>query len=215
MKKKSTTQTEKAYQIIEEMIVTLELAPGAIFSETGLSEQLGIGRTPLREALKKMANEQLVTAIARKGIMVVEISIADQIQLLEARRVLDHLIAQRAARKANHAERNQFRHFATEIYAAAGDKDLENYMRIDYAFDHLSARVANNKFVTQAVSPLHVHSRRFWYAYQQYGDWLQIAANHQALMASIAQGDEAEAGQRANALIDYLTEFTKSILEEI
>ena len=98
---KTITLAEKAYQIIEEMIVTLELPPGTIFSETALGEELGVGRTPLREALKKMTSEQLVTPIARRGIMVTEINISDQLQLLETRRVLDQLIAQRAARKAN------------------------------------------------------------------------------------------------------------------
>ena len=77
------------------------------------------------------------------------------------------------------------------------------------------AQVANNRFATRAVSPLHVHSRRFWNTYKQHGDWLQTAENHRALMASIGRGDEAAAARSSNQLIDYLITFTKSILEEI
>lgn len=212
---KTATLAEQAYQIIEEMIVTLELAPGTIFSETTLGEQLGVGRTPLREALKKMTVEQLVTPIARRGIMVTEINISDQLQLLETRRVLDKLIAQRAARRANLKQREAFKSLGDAIFQAASDQDLKAYIQADYQFDQLMTQVANNRFAANAVAPLHVHSRRFWHAYQQYGDWLQIAKNHQALASSLSSEDIKDAGRKSDELIDYLLSFTKSILEEI
>ena len=212
---KTSTRAEKAYQIIEEMIVTLELAPGTIFSETTLGEQLGVGRTPLREALKKMTSEQLVVPIARRGIMVVEINISDQIQLLETRRVLDRLIAERAAKRATLKEREAFQRLGDAIFEAAANENLKEYIQADYEFDQLMMQVANNRFASNAVAPLHVHSRRFWHAYQQYGDWLQIAKNHQALAGSLAKGDTGEAVQNSDELINYLLTFTKSILEEV
>ena len=212
---KTITLAEQAYQIVEEMIVTLKLAPGTIFSETTLGEELGVGRTPLREALKKMTSEQLVVPIARRGIMVAEISITDQLQLLETRRVLDKLIVQRAAKRANTAEQAEFIRLGDLIFEATMQQDLEAYIKADYEFDQLITVVSNNKFATHAVAPLHVHSRRFWYAYQQHGDWLKIAKNHQAMAQAIAQQDGHMAGQLVDELIDYLLQFTKSILEEI
>ena len=209
------TLAEKAYQLIEELIVTLELAPGTIFSETTLAEALGIGRTPLREALKKMASEQLVTPIARRGIQVVEINIADQLQLLETRRVLDKLIAQRAAQRATEGEQARFRTLGNSIYAAAANEDLQAYIQADYEFDQMIMQVANNRFAAHAAAPLHVHSRRFWYAHQQHGDWLKIAKNHQALAESLAGGDIVGAARHTDELVDYLLEFTKSIIEKI
>ena len=93
--------SERAYRRLEEMIVTLQLAPGSVVSETALSKRLGIGRTPIREALQQLARERLVVVLPRRGIMVSEINVRTQLRLLEARRELERLIAQRAARRAS------------------------------------------------------------------------------------------------------------------
>jgi DNA-binding GntR family transcriptional regulator len=212
-----TTQSlsEQAYRIIEEMIVTLALAPGTLFTETDLAEQIGIGRTPVREALKQMAVEQLVVSIPRRGIMVTEINITDHLLLLETRRALDSLIARRAARRATSAERAQLQAYAEALAQAVQAENLAEYIRIDYEFDGLMAEIARNQFATTAVAPLHVHSRRFWTAYKAYGDWSRIADLHVNLMEQVVAGDEAQAGAAAEALVDYLDEFTRKVIEEI
>ena len=68
---------DQAYSIVEQMIVSLELAPGSVFSEGQLSEQIGIGRTPLREALQKLAHGRLVSALPRRGMMVTNINVIE------------------------------------------------------------------------------------------------------------------------------------------
>ena len=212
-----TTQSlaEQAYPIIEEMIVTLALAPGTIFSETDLAEQIGIGRTPVREALKRMAIEQLVVSIPRRGILVTEINITDQLLLLETRRVLDRLIAMRAARRATVEQRAQLQGLAQAMVAAVEAENLAEYIRVDYAFDGLMAEIARNRFAETAVTPLHAHSRRFWTAYKAYGDWSRVADLHVGLMQSVVAGDEDAAGAAAEALVDYLDEFTRIVIDEI
>ena len=89
--------TDRAYAELEEMIVTLKLAPGAAVSEAELSSHLGIGRTPIREALQRLARERLVTILPRRGIMVSEINVGRQLRLHEARREIERLIARTAA----------------------------------------------------------------------------------------------------------------------
>lgn len=207
--------SEQAYRIIEEMIVTLDLPPGTIFAETDLAEQIGIGRTPVREALKQMAVEQLVVSIPRRGIMVTEINITDQLLLLETRRGLDSLIARRAARRATSAEREQLQSYAEQLVSAVQAQNLADYIRIDYEFDGLMAEIARNPFATTAVAPLHAHSRRFWTAYKAFGDWSRVAELHVRLMQSVVAGEEDEAGAAAEALVDYLIEFTRKVIEEI
>ncbi|HYS12739.1 MAG TPA: GntR family transcriptional regulator, partial [Burkholderiaceae bacterium] len=103
------SMTDLAYAEIEEMIVTLRLAPGRPISEGELGALLGIGRTPIREALQRLARERLVTILPRRGIIVSEINVASQLRLLEVRRVLERLIASSAARRATDEERVQFR----------------------------------------------------------------------------------------------------------
>jgi DNA-binding GntR family transcriptional regulator len=80
--------TERAYRQIEELIVTLQIPPGTVVSEASLSERLAIGRTPIREALQRLARERLVVVLPRRGIMVSEINVRTQLRLLEVRREL-------------------------------------------------------------------------------------------------------------------------------
>lgn len=65
----------KAYEVLEELIVTLQLTPGQVLSEAGLAKQLGIGRTPVREALQQLAREGLVSILPRRGVIVSEINV--------------------------------------------------------------------------------------------------------------------------------------------
>lgn len=207
--------SQKAYQIVEEMIVTLQLEPGAIFSETELSRQIGIGRTPLREALKRMEIAHLVASIPRRGIMVAPINLTDHRLLLETRRVLDRLIAVRAARRATADQRLQLKTYAPQIYQAALAENVAEYMHLDYEFDALLAAAARNPFAVEAAEPLHVHSRRFWYAHREHGNWLHLAQLHAAVMNRVAEADAAGAGAAVDELIDCLEEFTRTVVEAI
>ncbi|HKX38598.1 MAG TPA: GntR family transcriptional regulator, partial [Burkholderiales bacterium] len=83
--------TDQAYTALEELIVTLQLAPGEAVSEQMLAERLKIGRTPIREALQRLARERLVTILPRRGVMVSAIDVAAQLRLLEVRRELERL----------------------------------------------------------------------------------------------------------------------------
>jgi DNA-binding GntR family transcriptional regulator len=94
------TLTDQAYVVLEELIVTLRLAPGAVLSESALSEQLEIGRTPIREALQRLSREGLITILPRKGILVTEINPRSQLLLLEVRRELKRLLARTGAIRA-------------------------------------------------------------------------------------------------------------------
>ena len=89
--------SQQAYDKLEEMLVNLELKPGHVYSEKELTQIMGYGRTPLREALQKMSNIDLVEIIPRMGIKVSEIILYRQLAILEARRPLDELIAKCAA----------------------------------------------------------------------------------------------------------------------
>ena len=99
------TLTEKAYRALEEEIVTLRIPPGTVVSEAILSRRLGVGRTPVREALQRLAREWLVVIMPRRGIVVSEIDPVRQLRLLEARREIERLLARSAARRATQVQR--------------------------------------------------------------------------------------------------------------
>ncbi len=213
--KPETTRSlaEQAYQRIEELIVTLKLAPGTHFSEAELSQQLGIGRTPIREALQRLAADRLITTIPRRGMMVTEINIADHLALLETRRVLDRLIASRAAKRAGRKQRQQLRSLAETITQAAQKSDLARFMRLDRQCDQILEAASRNPFAVRACAPLHAHCRRFWYRYQENGDLNESARLHAQVMNAVASGDSQAAAQVSDQLLDYLDAFARAALE--
>src|SRR5947208_7618667 len=131
------TLTDRAYRELEEMIVTLRLSPGTVLSEQALSVRLKIGRTPIREALQRLARDGLVVIMPRRGIMVSEINLRLQLRLLEVRRELERLMASLAAERATPDERREFAEVAEAMLAAAAKADDIAFMRLDQRLNSL------------------------------------------------------------------------------
>lgn len=203
--------TAQAYERIEEMIVKLELRPGTAISEGELSARLGIGRTPVREALQRLAREHLVQILPQRGVLVSELDIKRQMRLLEVRREVERLVVRCAARRANDAERRQFAELTKEFVAAAKVKDQSRFMRADKAFNDLSLRVARNEFAAGAMGLMHGLSRRFWFMHHRQADDTELMATlHGRLARAIADADETAAAKALDALIDHNEAFTRS-----
>ena len=209
---KNKSLAEQAYEKIEELIVTLQLAPGTIFTEGELCQRLNIGRTPVREALQRLIMDGLVKSMPRRGMMVTEVNIADQMALLETRRVLERLIVSKAARRATEEQRQLLQQYASEIRDAAQKGDLAEFMRCDHKFDRLVEEASGNPFAVKANAPFHAHCRRFWYYYHINGDLQRSADLHADIMRAIARSDEEGAAKASDAFMDYLEEFTRSAL---
>ena len=205
--------SQQAYDKLEKMLVSLDLKPGHIYSEKELAKIMGFGRTPLREALQKMSNIDLVEIIPRMGIKISEIILYRQLAILEARRPLDELIAICATRRSSDKQKKKLIEMAEEMEKAVKESDVQEYLRLDYAFDELLDQASRNKFVTRALDPLHIHCRRFWVAYQRYDNMDQAAILHEKLMRAVATGNEEMSGKAANELVDYFVEFTRKALD--
>ncbi|WP_322470666.1 GntR family transcriptional regulator [Hydrogenophaga sp. SNF1] len=203
--------TTQAYERIEALIVQLELLPGTALSEAELSARLGIGRTPVREALQRLAREHLVQILPQRGVLVSALDIKRQLRLLETRREVERLVARCAARRATDQERQQFAELAKEFNAAAKAKDQTRFMRADKAFNDLSLRAARNEFASGAMGLMHGLSRRFWFMHHRQADDTQpIAVLHARISQAIADGDEALAAKALDELIDHNEAFTRS-----
>lgn len=209
------TLADQAYARVEEMIVTLDLKPGQVISESELGDRIDIGRTPLREALQRLAEDQLVEVLARKGIRITEINLRNQMALLETRRVLDRLVAVRAARRASRETREALRDYAISMHNAAEADRLEEFMQLDRQFNDLITSTAQNRFASDALSPLYAHCRRFWYKYKAKGDLSRSAHLHEQLMRAIARKNEQEAAEASDQLLNYLKQFTRSVLDPV
>ncbi len=205
--------TDRAYENIEEMIVTLRLSPGTSISEMALSQRLGMSRTPVGEALQRLAREGLVMILPRRGIIVSDLNAKQQLHLLEMRREIDRFIARSAARRATSDERRRFEEVAETFEVSAKTGDEVSFMRADKAFHALFASAAKNEFAISALDLMDSLSRRYWYAHhKQVGD-LQLSAKfHAAIAGAIAAGDEAAAASASDRLLDYMEGFTKATL---
>ncbi|AKJ68363.1 GntR family transcriptional regulator [Pandoraea thiooxydans] len=207
------TLTEQAYAQIEEAIVTLKIPPGTAISELTLSEMTGIGRTPIREAIQRLAREHLILVLPQRGLLVPEINIKKQLKLLTTRREVERLICRSAARSASAEERVEFSRLAKAFSAVAKDNDDVSFMHADREFNELCLLAARNEFAEGAMRLMHGLSRRFWYFhYKQAADLPEMARLHAAVAKAIADGNEDAAGKALDRLIDNIETFTKASL---
>ncbi len=207
------TLTDKAYRALEEAIVTLRIAPGTVVSEAMLSRRLGVGRTPVREALQRLAREWLVVILPRRGIVVSEIDPVRQLRLLDVRLEIERFLARSAALRAGAAQRERFRVVAERMDAAAADADDLAFMRLDREFNLLVLEAAGNEFGSAAMSSMNGLSRRFWYMhYKQAADLPLAARLHAAIARAIAGGDQDGAGQASDALVGYIKAFARATI---
>ena len=212
---RSESLAEKAYRRLEEMIVTLELAPGAVLSEAELSKKLGIGRTPIGEAVQRLARQDLITILPRRGIVVAEINIKKQLKLLEVRREVERFIARCAARRASPEERRQFLEIAEAMDVTIRRDDVLTFVRLDHDLNILCAAAARNEYAAGFMAIVHSLSRRFWIVhYRQAADLAKGVKSHADLARAIAAGDAKAAGKASDRLLDYIEEFTRASLTD-
>jgi DNA-binding GntR family transcriptional regulator len=208
------TLTDRAYRELEEMIVTLRLLPGTILSEQALAQRLKIGRTPIREALQRLARDGLVVIMPRRGIMVSEINLRLQLRLLEVRRELERLMASLAAERATPEERAEFADVAQAMMEAAAKSDDIAFMRLDQRFNVLVATAARNEFARRSMGLMNALSRRFWYQhYQEVADLPLAAKLHAAVAEAVAQKKSKAAAAASDRLIDYIEDFARKTLD--
>jgi DNA-binding GntR family transcriptional regulator len=206
--------TDRAYSELEERIVTLQLEPGAVLSEATLAHQLGFGRTPVREALQRLAREGLVVIFPRRGILVSEIDVKRQLMLLEVRRELERLMAAKATQRARDAEREEFLAIAEGMEQASVDNDDIAFMRLDRELNVLVAKATRNEFASRAMGLMHGLSRRFWYFhYKEVADLPLCAKLHADLARAIWQRDSGGAAAASDQLMDYIEDFTRASLD--
>jgi DNA-binding GntR family transcriptional regulator len=208
------TLTDRAYRLLEELIVTLALPPETILSEQSLAARLGIGRTPIREALQRLARDGLVVILPRRGILVSQINLKTQMRLLEVRRELERLMARGAAERATPEETALFAAIARDMRRASDQSDDMTFMRLDRQFNELVSQAARNEFASRAMGLMHGLSRRFWYQhYRESGDLPLSARLHAEVAEAIAKRNADAAAKASDRLIDYIESFTRKTIE--
>jgi len=194
----------RAYRVLEKLIVTLELAPGAVVTERVLIERLSLGRTPVREAIQRLTWEGLLEVRPRAGIVVAPLNAGDWLRVIDARRGVEMVLARSAARFLTDETAVHFQATGVAMHEAVIAKDVLGFLEADKSLDEALARAADNSFAARVAAPLQTHSRRFWYRFQSGTGLAESAANHVALIRAILEKDEDQAGEKADRLMSLL-----------
>ncbi|MDQ2703753.1 MAG: GntR family transcriptional regulator [Pseudomonadota bacterium] len=186
------------------MIVTLILLPGSVVTEGALIERLGLGRTPVREAIQRLAWEGLVEIRPRAGLAIAPLHPSDWARVIDARRSLELLLARSAARFVTSNAADRFHASALAMRQAVMAADVPAFLEADKALDEALAFAADNPFAARVAAPLQSHSRRFWYRYNAETGLAESAEQHVSLIRSILEGDEEGAAAEADRLMILL-----------
>jgi DNA-binding GntR family transcriptional regulator len=199
---------ERAYHAIREMIVSLELRPGAVIDERGLMEELGIGRTPIREALRRLAQERLVEVYPRRGMFVTSVEIRDLASLAEVRSVLESHAARLAAERATGGDRKALAALVDELDRGT-DLDTRELMALDGRIHRQVYRSTHNPFLESTLEEYYVLALRIWYlALDQTAELKQAVLGHRELLEAIRDGDAARAEEMMRR---HVLEFEESM----
>lgn len=196
--------TRRAYRMLERMIVTLELAPASVTTEGALIERIGLGRTPVREAIQRLAWEGLLEVRARAGLAVAPLHAADWVKIIDARRGVESVLARAAARHATRETAQRFHDAALSMRKAVISGNVFAFLQADKALDEAMAEASDNPFAALVAAPLQTHSRRFWYRYQADSGLAAAADRHMALIKAVLDGDGDAAAAESDRLMALL-----------
>ncbi|MET3661413.1 GntR family transcriptional regulator [Aquamicrobium ahrensii] len=194
----------RAYNALEGMVVTLVLAPGSFVTESALIDRLGLGRTPVREAVQRLSWEGLLEVRPRAGITVAPLHGGDWLRVVDARRGIEKVLARSAARFVTREATARLHGAALAMQKAVMASDVVAFLAADKAMNAALAASADNMFAAHAAAPLQTHCRRFWFRYRAQVGMADCAAHHVALIQSVLDGDENAAAANADGLMDFL-----------
>ncbi|MDX3929381.1 MAG: GntR family transcriptional regulator [Shinella sp.] len=198
------SQAHLAYLALEQAIVTLELKPGALVTEKQLIDLAGHGRTPVREAIQKLAWQGLIEVRPRVGLQVAAIGAQDHLHVMQARRCLEPLAAELVAIHASDRHREALIDCAQEMTACSIKADMYGFLAADKAFDEIMEAACPNAFLTTALAPLQTHARRLWFARADGRHMDRSVEHHVKVIRAICKGEAAEAASAMSELMDYL-----------
>ncbi len=187
------SQSEEAYLRIRERIVTLEMPPGSVVNEARLREELSIGRTPIREALQRLARENLVKSVPHRGTFVTDVNITDLARITEVRVVLEAHAARLAAEKLSGADREAVEDLL-KVVASRSVSDQKELMHLDRQVHQTVYRSARNPFLEATLERYFNLSLRLWYLVLHREVRLREAVDeHVELLKAVLAGDARRA----------------------
>ncbi len=199
---------DRAYSELRDRIVTLKIAPGAPINEDLLGVELEMGRTPVREAIKRLALENLVTVFPRRGTFASEINITDLADISDVRIQLEGHAAYRAAERLTDAQRAELHRLLAELADSQGSDDVEALMALDARVHRFIYRCAGNPYLEDTLARYLNLSLRIWHLVLDRLPHLFARVQHDDVLHAIAAGDAV----RARAVLEeHIATFEREI----
>jgi DNA-binding GntR family transcriptional regulator len=201
----------RAYDEIKEKILTLYFLPGQYLNEGAVSALLGVGRTPVHQALQRLQVEGLVEIMPRKGVIVLPDSIGEIIKILESRAAVEAELARSAAQHATPEQARALQALARTAKPDAATSEIDAFIAGDRAFHRLLAELAGNPVLSEFAQKLHERSIRYWYLhFWQTIDVRATSRQHGAIADAIARRDGETA---AEALREHIVSLKSRLLQ--
>lgn len=207
------TAADRSYEIVRERLVMLDIRPGEPINDERIAAELGVGRTPVREALKRLERDRLVVAYPRRGTFATVVDMTDLADISEIRKLLEPTAAARAARTASVDARNRLSALAAGIASIDDADDPRDVLRHDVHVHREIYRASGNPHLEQILVSLDAHATRIWCMFlDRLPDVAGHVREHVALMEAIVAGDEATAADLALAHVNGFETAIRALL---
>jgi len=202
---------EIVYEELKMQILKGQIVPGTRMMEVEMAEEMGVSRTPIREAIRKLEKEGLVTIEPRRGAYASQISTKDMVDILEVRQNLEGLAAFYAATRMTADEKEELSNSSACYNEAVVKNDTANMIHFDTLFHHLIVEGSDNKVLVHMVEQLQELVLRFRYLYyDSFKRSEKMPEEHQAILDAICEGDQNKAREVADVHIKRLKEMVES-----
>ncbi|MBR4410653.1 MAG: GntR family transcriptional regulator [Firmicutes bacterium] len=199
---------EIVYEELKRQILVGEIAPGTRMMEVELADVMGVSRTPVREAIRKLEKEGLVTIEPRKGAYASNISIKDMVDVLEVRQGLEGMAAAIASGKITERQKAELLNVVEKYKAAVESANIEEIIKYDEEFHSMIISISGNKTLMQVFSTVQELALRFRYIYyDDFNRYESMPREHQLIEEAIMSGDAEKARVAAGDHVSKLKEF--------
>lgn len=181
---------DQAYETIKNSIITCAFRPGESINEALVANMIGVGRTPVHQALDRLRLEGMVEVIPRKGVIVKPVILSAIMQMIEVRAANECFCARLAAARADDDDIRALRHVTKRARSAIVKHDINTLMSLDREFHETLARAAKNDELADILRRLHEQSLRFWFISFKSDHHVSFQEHHETLTDAVERRDE-------------------------
>ncbi|MCA0044862.1 GntR family transcriptional regulator [Celeribacter litoreus] len=212
-RQKKVSLRDQAYEVIKGRIVSCDLKPGEAITVTELAEALGIGRTPVIQAVDRLMIDGLVEVMPRKGVVVSPISLDELMDIIDVRLLNEGRVARWAAERIRDDQIKDLKHNLKDMKQATEKRDVDQLISLDREFHRLISTAAGNEIMTELLSNLHDRSVRFWTLSLNVSDHnKRVCDQHSEIVEALAAHDPDQAEK---AVREHITAFKSNLVENL